>query len=296
MHGECRPFWGTAFVIIFPTVLQNIAQHATRQIRTHQRDDACAWAARDAAPLPGDGRLLLVCHQRRCFALERLPSQPLPWVLQPAGLLRLPCRCRGLAGYDTRGDGEAKFQIFTDQWKEWLKPYGEEQFSVNFKNFDIVGAAKGKQDGNKRFKFHVLRIGNKEEGPNHKSIAHQVKDADGPPDIELLSSRQRNFTRDVRHIVVDEIVDNCLYFNTATQLLESTIRGDVDDDDDDGKTQDDAAASSPGTSVPKKRMRKEDNSTDATPSKKRARGSDADLEEIIKSFERGSLVRRRLPR
>ena len=141
-----------------------------------------------------------------------------------------------LAGYDiNKQTGEKQLEIYNDQWVDLLKSSqltaavretrndesleAKDLFKWDKKRFDLFGAmneglqreGKDKNDVPYRFAYYVIRIGAYDDDESYKNISFQVKKKTGivaPPTVPGFSSKQRSFTRSVRPMIADIIIDN----------------------------------------------------------------------------------------
>jgi hypothetical protein len=117
----------------------------------------------------------------------------------------------GLAEYRIHGNGDKELKILRGQWNIMLDilPNKAELFYVTERMFDVESAVAGlTQCRANRGRCSVIRVGVKNKGW-HKNIAAQLKKRfTVPPTLNSLQTMQRSFTRNMRRMITDTIINN----------------------------------------------------------------------------------------
>mmetsp|Transcript_43910 Transcript_43910/g.92401 ORF Transcript_43910/g.92401 Transcript_43910/m.92401 type:complete len:272 (+) Transcript_43910:91-906(+) len=123
------------------------------------------------------------------------------------------------------------------------------------KRFDADSVLAGRPQSNKqRFDFHAIHIGERDEDSyQNVSQQQQVKCNPSPPALKSLNSMQRSFTRNIRRMITDTIINNREVYDDVMEHSDGVRRSDADRDTD---SEVDVVANNLPTPQPAKKARR----------------------------------------
>ena len=165
----------------------------------------------------------------------------------------------GLAGWTKikGGGGKKSLRIYIQPWTDLITEYDLDasRFHLTQTKLDLEAKIHGTVDG-KRFYYQVIQIG-KNDDLSYNSLSSQVVETTIPPNLNSLMSMQRSFTRNVRQMITDVIIDDPDVYKDATEDDDSTEseESEAEKDDDDKSMPDADAGSTTSTTSPLKSTR-----------------------------------------